>query len=309
MVDLDILKQAGTTNERLREVLTSVRPADYKKLTKEEQGKIDRDTKNRDKIEKLINSRLREHIVFTLRNHHIYSAVDLAWDAAPISKQTIPLIMYAQKRLSLDSCVSELDKLKVTDKFVRKSEAGQPTEIDLPKFFETNINLVRSLITRRLSAQSNKYNNLYPFFKYSPRSTTPTAKLKGDVLSQRIDIMADQYDYRHFQTQCIRDMMLYGHSVAFPRASWEREVQWQRKNLSEEFRSEEIEKEARVMKEGLSWINPHPSRVFWDINHPLNSINSDSGAEYIGYWEVLKYKDVADNPAFFNRSRVSYRGS
>ena len=306
MVDLDILKQAGTTNERLREVLTSVRPADYKKLTKEEQGKIDRDTKNRDKIEKLINSRLREHIVFTLRNHHIYSAVDLAWDAAPISKQTIPLIMYAQKRLSLDSCVSELDKLKVTDKFVRKSEAGQPTEIDLPKFFETNINLVRSLITRRLSAQSNKYNNLYPFFKYSPRSTTPTAKLKGDVLSQRIDIMADQYDYRHFQTQCIRDMMLYGHSVAFPRASWEREVQWQRKNLSEEFRSEEIEKEARVMKEGLSWINPHPSRVFWDINHPLNSINSDSGAEYIGYWEVLKYKDIADNPAFFNRSRVSY---
>lgn len=306
MVDLDILKQAGTTNERLRDVLTSVRPDDFKQLSKDKQKKIDRDISNRDRIEKLINSRLREHIVFTLRNHHIYSAVDLAWDAAPINKQTIPLVMYAQKRLSLDSCVSELDKLKVTDKFVRKSESGQPAQIDLPKFFETNINLVRSIITRRLSAQSNKYNNLYPFFKYDPRSTTPTAKLKGDVLSQRMDIMADQYDYRHFQTQTIRDMMLYGHSVAFPRASWEREVQWQRKNLAEEFKGKEIEKEARVIKEGLAWINPHPSRVFWDINHPLNSLNSDSGAEYVGYWEVLKYQDISNNPAFFNRSKVSY---
>mgnify|MGYP003148600870 CR=1 FL=1 len=306
MVDFDILKQVGTTNERLREVLTATKPEKPTKLSKEEQENLDRDIKNRQRIEKLINSRLREHIVFTLRNHHIYSAVDLAWDSAPINKQTVPLVMYAQKRLSLESCVSELSKLKVSDKFVRKSESGQPTQIDLPKFFETNINLVRSLITRRLSAQSNKYNNLYPFFKYDPRSTTATARLKGDVLSQRMDIMADQYDYRHFQTQCIRDMMLYGHSVAFPRASWEREVHWQRKNLSDEFEGSEIEKEARVIKEGLSWINPHPSRLFWDINHPLNSLNSDSGAEYVGYWEVLKYKDIADNPAFFNRSRVSY---
>lgn len=306
MVDLDILKQAGTTNERLREILTAVKPDKPAKIPKEKKAKIARDVKYREKIEKLINSRLHEHIVFTLRNHHIYSAVDLAWDSAPVTKQTIPLIMYAQKRLSLDSCVTELSKLKVSDRFVRKSESGKPEHIDLPKFFETNVNLVRSLITRRLSAQANKYNNLYPFFKYDSRSTTPTARLKGDVLSQRMDIMADQYDYRHFQTQCIRDMMLYGHSIAFPRASWEREVQWQKKNLSEEFQGDELEKEARVIKEGLSWVNPHPSRVFWDINHPLNSLNSDSGSEYVGYWEVLKYKDVAHNPAFFNRSSVSY---
>ena len=306
MVDLEILKQAGTTNERLREVLTAVRPDKPDKVSKAQKTKVERDVKNRERIEKLTNSRLHEHIIFTLRNHHIYSAVDLAWDSAPVTKQTIPLIMYAQKRLSLDSCVTELSKLKVSDKFVRKSESGKPEHIDLPKFFETNINLVRSLITRRLSAQANKYNNLYPFFKYDSRSTTPTARLKGDVLSQRMDIMADQYDYRHFQTQCIRDMMLYGHSVAFPRASWEREVQWQKKNLAEEFVGEELEKEARVVKEGLAWVNPHPSRVFWDINHPLNSLNSDTGAEYVGYWEVLKYKDVAHNPAFFNRSAVSY---
>lgn len=306
MVDFDILKQAGTTNERLREVLTAGKPENYKKLTEDEQKKIDKDMMCRDRIEKLINSRLHEHIVFTLRNHHVYSAVDLAWDSAPINKQTIPLIMYAQKRLSLDGCVTELSKLKVMDKFVRKSESGQPTQIDLPKFFETNINLVRSLVTRRLSAQSNKYNNLYPFFKYDSRSTTPTARVKGDVLSQRMDIMADQYDYRHFQTQCIRDMMLYGHSVAFPRASWEREVQWQKKNLAEEFQGDELEKEARVVKEGLAWVNPHPSRLFWDFNHPLNSINSDSGAEYLGYWEVMKYGDIAANPAYFNRSTISY---
>ena len=138
MVDFDILKQSGTTNERLREVLTAVKPDKPSKLSKEEKDKIDKDIMCREKIEKLINSRLHEHIVFTLRNHHIYSAVDLAWDSAPVTKQTIPLIMYAQKRLSLDNCVTELSKLKVTDKFVRKSESGKPEHIDLPKFFETN---------------------------------------------------------------------------------------------------------------------------------------------------------------------------
>lgn len=306
MIDFDILKQAGTTNQRLREVLSATKPEGYKELPEEERDKIDRNTKHREKIEKLINSRLHEHIVFTLRNHHLFSAVDLAWDSVPINKQTIPLIMYAQKRLNINSCIAELDKLKVTDKYVRKSESGKPELIDLPKFFETHINLVRSIVTRRLAAQASKYANMYPFFKYEARSTTPTARLKGDVLSQRMDIMADQYDYRHFQTQCVRDMMLYGHSVAFPRASWEREVQWQKKNLSEEFQGKDIEKEARVIKEGVSWINPHPSRLFWDINHPITSLNTDTGSEYVGYWEVVKYKDVAYNPAYFNRSAISY---
>ena len=51
MIDFDILKQAGTTNQRLREVLSSTKPEGYKELPKEERDKIDRDTKHREKME------------------------------------------------------------------------------------------------------------------------------------------------------------------------------------------------------------------------------------------------------------------
>ena len=228
MIDYEILKEAGTTNERLRQVLTNKEP-------ESKDGKI------RQKIEDLVGSRISEHVTYSLRNHHLYSAVDLAWDSSPINKTTLPLVMYAQKRIDAKACIRELEKTSSTSgssigKYLKRDESGKVTDIDLPKFFEVNVNLVRSFVTRRLAAQVNKYNNLYPFFKYESRTTGQIGKLRADALSQRMDIMADQYDYRHFQTQAIRDMFLYGHSVAFPRASWEREVQWTKDPVAQEFK-------------------------------------------------------------------------
>tara|TARA_R100000808_G_scaffold1976_1_gene8389 strand:+ start:6107 stop:8371 length:2265 start_codon:yes stop_codon:yes gene_type:complete len=298
MIDYEILKEAGTTNERLRELLTNQDPSSD-------------DGKMRMKIEDLIGSRVTEHITFALKNHHLYSSVDLAWDSSPINKSTIPLILYAQKRIDINSCLEDLDKNKSIKKYVKRDDTGKVTDIDLPKFFEVNVNMVRSFVTRRLAAQVNKYNNLYPFFKYDSRTTGQVGKLRADALSQRMDIMADQYDYRHFQTQAMRDMFLYGHSVAFPRASWEREIHWEKDPVAEEFKvggrwTGKIPKRSKVTKEGVGWVLPHPSRVFWDNAYPLTSINTDSGAEYIGFWDVKRYGDIADNPDFFNRDEVGY---
>lgn len=312
MIDFDVLKTHGTTNERLRELFTAKLPSSkvMDKMSKEDVAALEKDIERREKAEDLIASRITEHITFSLRNHHLYSSVDLAWDSSPINSRNIPLIMYAQKRINVDSCVKELDKLKVTDKYVKRDAAGKPTEIDLPKFFEVNINLVRSFVTRRLAAQVNKYNNLYPFFKYQPRGTSAAGKLRADVLSQRVDIMADQYDYRHFQTQVMRDMFLYGHSVAFPRAAWEREVQWEKDVTDEEYRMDNNQRiKTTVSKEGVCWINPHPSRVFWDNDSPLTSVNSDTGTEYIGFWDISRYGDVMNNPEYFNRDSIGYTTS
>ena len=309
MIDFDVLKAHGTTNERLRELFTAKLPGKevLDKMPKEDVKALEKDIDRREKAEDLIASRITEHITFSLRNHHLYSSVDLAWDSSPINSRNIPLIMYAQKRINVESCAKELSKLKITDKYIKRDAAGKPTEIDLPKFFEVNINLVRSFVTRRLAAQVNKYNNLYPFFKYQPRGTSPAGKLRADVLSQRVDIMADQYDYRHFQTQIMRDMFLYGHAVAFPRAAWEREVQWEKDVSDAEFKMEGGQRvRTTVSKEGICWINPHPSRVFWDNDSPLTSINTDTGGEYIGFWDIARYGDVMQNPEYFNRDTVGY---
>jgi hypothetical protein len=298
MIDFDILKEAGTTNERLRKILT---------CTDTENP----DHKIREKIEDMVSSRMTEHVTYSLRNHQLYSAVDMAWDSSPINKTTMPLVLYAQKRIDMKSCAKALEGVKSLEQYAKRDESGKIVDIDLPKFFEVNVNLVRSFVTRRLAAQVNKYNNLYPFFKYESRTTGPVGKLRADALSQRMDIMADQFDYRHFQTQAIRDMFLYGHSVAFPRASWERDVQWTKSPVAEAFKTDgsfegTIPKVSRVTKEGLGWITPHPSRLFWDNAYPLTSINTDSGANYCGFWDVVRYGDIADNPAFFNRDVVGF---
>jgi len=307
MIDFDILKEHGTTNERLREVMSAKLPSKVvlDKMAKADVKALEKDIEKRESFEKLIASRITEAITFSLRNHHLYSSVDLAWDSSPLNSKIIPLVMYAQKRISVSSCVKELDKLKVTDKYVKRGAAGQPDEIDLPKFFEVNINLVRSFVTRRLAAQVNKYNNLYPFFKYDPRSTSTAGKLRADALSQRVEIMSDQYDYRHFQTQVVRDMFLYGHSIAFPRAAWEREVHWEKANPE----LNDNTAKTKVTKEGVCWINPHPSRVFWDNAYPLTSLNSDTGSEYVGFWDVVRYRDVMSNPLYFNRDSVGFTSS
>jgi len=307
-VDFDILKEAGTTNERLRQFFTT-RSTDEEDAVGEEKKRIKIDLQKLETVQDMIGSRMNEHIMFSLKNHHLYSSVDLAWDSAPINKSTIPLIMYAQKRINVSDCASELENLGCSHGYVKRDESGKIMDVDLPKFFETNINLVRSLITRRLAAQSNKYVNLWPFFKYESRTTGMAGKLRADVLSQRMDIMADQYNYRHFQTQAMRDMFLYGHCVAFPRAAWERDVQWEKEPAAIDFKPSnktKIPKRSRVVKEGVCWVNPHPSRVFWDNAYPLTSLNSDTGCEYVGFWDVVRFGEISHNPTYFNRDKVGF---
>ena len=309
MIDQDILTECGTTNERMREIFSAVMPEKSKldKMKPEVQKAIKADVETRKKFEEQISSWIQEQVSLSLKNHNFYSAVDMAWDSV-LNKYHIPLIMYAQGRIDVTAAANVLKDLPEGKTYVKKNEKGDPIGINLPKFCETRINLVRSIITRRLAAQSNKYSNLFPFFKYESRSTGMVGRIRADAISQRMDIMADQYDYRHFQTQVTRDIFLYGHAVAFPRSSWEREVQWEKKPIAVEFKSEsgKIPKQARVVKEGLSWVNPHPSRLIWDNNYPLSSLNTDSGCEWVGFWDVTRWSAIRLNADYFNREAVSF---
>lgn len=310
MVDFDILDSVGTTNERLREVLTAVRPENYDSLSLDEQKEITVKVDARARLEKEFRGKLLEHVTLSLKNHYLYSAVDLAWSAPPITPGNYPLILYAQGKIKATACAKQLADLKCGDEFVKKDEKGQVIDIDLPKFFEVSVNLVRSMVLRRLAAQSNKYNNLYPHFRYDPRGTSTMAKMRADMVSQRMDIMADDYDYKHHEVQVARDTLLYAHSVDFPRSAWERDKEWVRKqnpsDLPDEASDAPIEYETKIAREGVVFVNPHPSRVFWDNASPLSSINADIGSEYLGFWDIKRWGEVKNNPQYFNREKVAY---
>lgn len=309
MVDFQILEEAGLTQQRLEKLFSAVplneqsKPADASECECHE-----KDVQLRKDIEDSIAWRIDEAVNDSLRTAHLFQAIDLAWDSSTITRYHIPLVMYAQSRIKVEQCVKELTDLGCADTYVKKDAEGKET-IDMPRFVDTSINLVRSIITRRVAAQSSRFSNLYPFFKYEARSTSESARLRADVMSQRADIMADQFGYRRLQVEMIRDMLLYGHCVAFPRCAWEREVEWARLDLAPEFQEQsdgKIKKRSRVKREGVGWTIPHPSRVFYDKSYPLSSINCDNGCEWFGFWDVCRYGDILDNPHFFNRNSISY---
>jgi hypothetical protein len=305
MIRFSALKSVGTTNERLKEIFTATPLAEGGDFTEEEKEERKKLCDTRKKFEDRINNRLMEHINHSLKNYQFYSAVDLAWEPPPLAQKIHPLVLYAQNRIDVSSCANQLAALKCTDEFVKKDEKGTITGIDAPRFFDVSINLVRSITTRRLAAQSNKYNNLFPYLKYEPRSTSQVGKLRADVFSQRADIMADQFDYKHHHTQVYRDAMLYGHSIDFVRCAWERDMQWAEKSKAPGDTSDPTF-ESVVTREGLAWVTPHPTRVFWDNAYPLASLNSDSGCTYVGFWDVSRFGDIATNPLYWNRKEVGY---
>lgn len=311
MIDFDILAESGVTRERLKEFFTAEMPSEkfLSKLEQKDRDKlerrINRDIKNREKFENNISSLINEQVRFNLTNNPHFGSLQMAWDSVPINKQVVPLMLYAQGRIDFEKCAKSLQEIPGSERYIKAKDGKK--YIDLPKFFDMNINLVRSVITRRKAAQCNKYNNLWPFFKYESRSTGTVGKLRADAVSQRMDIMADQFGYRHTQEQVARDMLLYPYSVVFPRASWERDVQWQKAPVAPEFVEKgKISKIARVQREGVAWVTPDPSRIIYDNQYPLATINEDNGCEWVGYWDVMRWKDISSNPSYFNRKNVSY---
>lgn len=313
MIDLKLLAKHGTTNQRLREVFTATAKPELEKRPIGGESKVEKEERKRkcaqnesdiavrSKFEQLIRSRVEEGITFSLKQWRIYAAVDLAWDSTVISKLQIPLLMYAQGKINVERCVNLLKQSPSGAEYVIPGDGKEVKDsVDISRFVESEINLVRSVVMRRWAAQKVKYGQLWPFYKLESRSTGMVGKLRADLMSQRLDIMTDQFGYRRHDGQVMLGGFLYGHVVDFPRCAWEVYEQW-RENA-------DGAPESYVEREGIGWFCPHPSRVYYDTNHPLASLNSDSGCDFVGFWDVMRFRDIEDNPAYFNKDVVGISG-
>lgn len=265
MVDLDILNEMGCSQRRLMEIFTTT-------------DRSAAEWKIREKFEKLLADRVNDGVKQCARHARLHQAVDMAWDSTPIQKESVSLLMYAQGKIDLPKFVGRLKELNLVDEYCKKNEKGEIVDVDIPKLVDVRLNLVRSYVTRRMAAQSSRFANLYPNFRYEPRSTSNVGKLRADALSQRVEIMSDQYGYRHLGDQCNRDMFLYSHTIVIP--TWDREVQWRKKDGK---------LVAKATREGVDWRKPHPSRVFWDRSAPLANINTDTGPAWIADWDIVRF--------------------
>src|SRR5690625_2960183 len=302
MVDPKVLEKYGSTREAIRQLFTC-KPVGPDVTDPAERKKRENLLKQRQRFERLIASRIDHAVAANFRNYHFYAAADLAWDSHAITKMTVPLMQYAQGKLKftkLRDRIKDLDRSQL-EKFCEFDKNGEIAEIDLPRFHDTWVNIVRSFVTRRTASVAATYVTSHPLFKYNPYSTSWVAKLRGDLLSQRSEMIVNQYNYRHDLVQVVRDMHLYGHTVEFPARSWDREEQIFHTDIREGLSPRA---EARTVREGLPFVRPHPTRVIYDNSKPLSGINTNTGPKWIGFWDVRRFGDVAGNPQYFNRNDI-----
>ncbi len=310
MHDWTIVKESGCTPERLRQIFTAQPPPEKKtKESKDEKEKREDARKLyalRKKFERRVQARAEEGLYNSVASSRIYQAVDIAMDVPPISKETIPLLLWAQGKISNEHSllkrIEETAGADIAKRFVRKS--GKGVTFSWPKISNVTVNLVRSSVRRRHAEQTSLFSNLWPFFRYEPRGTDTVTQCKADVLSSRVDTICDQYNLRHLFAQTPREMLMYGNSTVFPRSAWDRKTGIRRSKANMGAGVQSDKKESYIVREGLDFVNPHPSRIFCDASSPRANINSDTGPSFIGYWDIIRYGDFCDDDSYFNRDKV-----
>jgi hypothetical protein len=294
MVDLKLIEKRGGTEEKLRAKFTADQPDE--------------------KIRQLIDMnayRIDEGIQRNLNDARIWYAIDQAFDAA---NRQITFTLVDGLLAGGMSSEQVLDSMKtmgltsrLTNMLVPSCDAsgnascdksGKPVmKLDLPTFFHIFIPLV-SAYTKIRWAKLWGDRDIYPLYKYEPVAMTMKNRLRGEIITSRIQRMVQEMGYRDDERQSILQMLKYGVCLNFP---------------SEDFYQEKRtyldggKEKTMITKEGVRFEIPHPSRMFWDLNHRLSTANSDTGVEYAGYWNVMRFREVKNNKRFWNTENVQFR--
>jgi hypothetical protein len=169
---------------------------------------------------------------------------------------------------------------------------GKPLKgLNLPVFFNIFVPIVMAYVTIRWAKLFND-RNLVPLYKYEPVQFTKENRLRCEVVTQIVQRQSTWFGYGDDLRQSILQTLLYGFCINFPREAWYSEKQ-------EDEKGEEV-----IVREGLRFNLPHPSRIYWDLYHRLSTLNNNSGCAYAGYWELVRYKDINSNPLYWNKDKI-----
>ena len=168
--------------------------------------------------------------------------------------------------------------------------------LNLPVFFNIFVPVVMAYITIRWAKLFND-RNLNPHYKYEPTTFTRENRFRCDVLTQCIEKQNRWFGYTDDTKQSILQTLLYGYCINFPREAWYCEKQ------------EDAEGNEKIVREGTRWTMPHPSRTYVDQYHRMSSLNNNSGCEYAGHWELARYRDVYNQPLYWNKEKIQIGAS
>lgn len=259
----------------------------------------------RPKVKKLVNQirdTIQNGINRNRADYRLFKAMDWAYDT-PFYQ-----VSYTQLRGLLTSSPDEkkvmeavnswglthlLSDMRNPDGTVCCGDNGKPKKaLNLPVFFNIFVPIVMSYITIRWAKLFND-RNLIPTYKFEPVTFTKENRFRCEVITQIVQRQSVWFDYPADMKQSILQTLLYGFCINFPREAWYVE------------RQEDEDGKVKIVREGLRFNMPHPSRTYYDLYHRLSSLNSNSGCEYAGYWELCRYKEIYDNPLYWNKDQIT----
>ena len=284
MIDLKILTSRGVTADAAKAV-----------FDKEDESKIPE--KGLALLDKM-RQRIDDGVNWCIRNHKVYHALDLAWDA-PLKQVSNTLAHSLMEQDASDESVLNAAKDWGLTGMLEtvKDTKGEVTRLNVPVFFNVFVPLVRSYVTIRWARIYNDRRQ-YPLFKYEMGKNTTKNKVRSEILTDRVQVMANQHGYSELLKQGIFHMLHYGWAAQFPQEEWhtEKQVVFGAGGAEEE----------KTVKEGIRYHLPHPSRVFLDQSQRPTTYNTDSGCSFAGYWRLMRYGDIRRNKQFWNTDKVTY---
>ena len=319
MIDLAILEKHGVTQENLKRKLSG---DPFNKAP--ERGLSDLNYQdnpsNKEKVQNLLNrirSRIQEGMTRNMTDWKHYYALDKAW-AAPFDQLTPTLVStFIDSDPNSDEVYAAFQQWGLTSLITTEPDPKDPNKqvrkLNLPVFFNVLVPLVKAYVTIRWAKIMND-RRLTPFFKYEPVKLTSVLQLLCDVITDRVQVMSNQYGYYDVQKQAVLKMLHYASCFQFPKEEWhyeeqlakasKRDVEQKQKKPNGD-PANEGEEILVTTKEGLRYHLPHPTRTFWDIAHGAYTFNYDCGCEYAGYWRIARYSEIEQNVAFWNRDRIA----
>lgn len=290
MVDPKVLATAGITSEAYKKKFDGPR-AEYSAGVK--------------KLLDLASQRIRDGVNYNLANARLWYAIDQAYDSSFYQ------VNYTLVRGLLDKNVSEAKILSafrswgLTHMITDVPCAGScgtancscppKKKLDLPTFFSVFVPLVQAYTKIRWARLFNQ-RDIYPVFKYEPLRMTRKNRLRTEIITDRVQRMAVDMGYRAMKRQVMFQDLLYSMCLQFPVESWFK-VEHGTANGG-----------TAVEREGIRYCTPHPSRTFCDLAHRPDTLNTDTGCEYAGYWHISRYRDVNGNSKYWNRDQMAFGG-
>lgn len=282
MVNIDLIRKRGGDSDSLRKK--------FDKAQIEAGGKIE-------ELVKLTAGRINDGLQGNFRDAKIWWAIDRAYD---INQRQVPYTLVSgfldskpSKNTDIYKAAADwgIDKLLVplcnSDGSPRCTPAGDPImKLDLPTFFQIYVPVVQAYHKIRVAKLFGDRDR-DPLYNYEPLRLTMKDRLKCEILTARVQRQATDMGYRSDERQSIHQATLYGNCLNFPMEDW-----WSEKQLDGKGKE-------RIIREGIRNAIPHPARTFYDYGHRLSTLNSDTGVQWAGYWDIVRWGEMLGQKEYY----------